>query len=235
MLATIVTRSVAGLRWLARQTYRQRALGVAGQPQLSRLLDLHAITVAAHLALFAALLLAAPVRTIVWVVALAFGLTLTVVAVWRSGRLFVGLLIAAQGLLSVLAIRWHDFLPYLIALAFAQQACLLAIWIRLGASLAVLGRATAYGALLGVFTGGGTLIIGVFARSVPLWTAAVLFTIATLLCLRIPATGPRPPRPPRQGGTGQAPQIAQGPQSTQAPEGYSVYRPSSLDTPRDAV
>jgi hypothetical protein len=226
MLATIVTRCVAGLRWLARQTYRQRALGVAGNPQLARLLDLHAITVAAHLALVAALLLAPPAPTLIWAAALAGIPVLTGLAIWRSGRLLVGVLIAAQGILAILAIRWPDFLPYLITLAIAQQASLLTVWIRNGASLAVLGRATAYGALLGVFTGAGTLIVGVFARSVPLWTAAVLFTIAALLSLRIPATGPRPPRPPRQGGSRQTAQ------KPQVPEGYSVYRPSSLDTNR---
>ncbi len=225
MLATIVTRCVAGLRWMARQTYKQRALGVAGSPQLARLLDLHAITVAAHLALIAALLLAPPSRAIVWAVALLGGLALTGVAIWRSGRLLVGLLIAAQGVLAILAIRWPDFLPYVVALAFAQHGCLLAVWLRHGASLAVLGRATAYGSLLGVFTGGGGLVLGLFFRSLPLWTAAILFTFAALLSLRIPSNAPRPPRPPRQ-STGPRP-------AAPAPDGYSVYRPTSLDTPKD--
>jgi hypothetical protein len=229
MLATIVTRVVAGLRWLAKQTYRQRALGVAGNPQNSRLLDLHAITVAAHLAVVAALLLSPPARTLIWAVALTAIPVLTGLAIWRSGRTLVGVLIATQGLFAILAIRWHDFLPYLIALAVAQQASLLTVWIRNGASLAVLGRATAYGALLGVFTGGGTLIVGLFFRSLPLWTAAVLFTIAAILSIRIPPNAPRPPRPPRQGGSRQPAQ------TPQAPEGYSVYRPSSLDSPRDAA
>src|SRR6185436_10504618 len=110
MLATIVTRFAGALRWIARQTYRQRALGVAGSntPQLTRLLDLHAITVAAHLALFAALLLALPSPTIIWIAALIGGTFLSALAIWRSTRLIVSLLIAAELLLSLLALRWHD-------------------------------------------------------------------------------------------------------------------------------
>lgn len=226
MLATIVTRCVAGLRWLARQTYKQRALGVAGSPQLARLLDLHAITVAAHLALVAAFLLAPSSPALVWAVALLGGVALTGFAIWRSGRLLIGILIAAQGVFAILAVRWHDFLPYLLALAVAQQAGLIAVWIRQGASLAVLGRATAYGSLLGVFTGFGGLFVGLFFRSFPLWTAAILFTIGALLSLSIPPSAPRPPRPPRQKGPRQ---------ETPVPEGYSVYRPSSLEPPKGAA
>ena len=227
MLATIVTRCVAGLRWLARQTYKQRALGVAGSPQLARLLDLHAITVAAHLALVAAFLLTPGSPALVWAVALVGGLALTVVAIWRSGRLLVGVLIAAQGILAILAVRWPDFLPYLLALAVAQQAGLVAVEIRHGASLAVLGRATAYGSLLGIFTGAGSLFLGLFFRSLPLWTAAILFIIAAVLSLSIPSNTPRPPRTPRQPGSRQA--SAPPP----LPEGYSVYRPSSLDPTKE--
>lgn len=220
LLRSMLRSFVGGLRWLARQTYRQRSLGVAQSPQLARLLDLHALTIAAHVALIAALIVVpARIEPLLWLVAAVATAALTSFAVWLSGRLIIGLLIAAQGIGAVLAAQWLSgpAVPFLLALAVAQQVTLIVVWFRHGAPPSALSRATAYGLLVGIFTGGGGLVAGWFAPAAPLWIAAVLLTGAALLTLKMPDP-PRPIAVPKQGRTA-------------VPEGYAVYRPSSLDSP----
>lgn len=218
VLRTIVRQLVSGLGWLARQTYRQRSLGVAHTPELTRLLDLQALTVAADLALIAALLVApANANAGVWVGVGVSTIALAIVAAWQSSRLVIGLLIAAQGVGTVLAAQWiRDgwLLAVLLGLAVAQQAAVLRLWLSHGAKLPVLARATAYGLLLGAFTGGGGFLVGVPLPSVPLWIAAVLLTIAAVLTWQLPTPPAAVPQPRRKG---------------EVPEGYSVYKPSSLE------
>src|SRR5262245_45592567 len=178
VLRTIVRQVASGLGWLARQTYRQRSLGVAHTPQLTRLLDMHALTVAADLALIAALLVApSSAGAGVWVGVGVTTIALAFLAAWQSSRLVIGVLVAVQGIGSVLAAQWiRDgwLLVVLLGLAVAQQAAVLRLWLSLGAKLPVLGRATAYGLLLGVFTGVGGFLAGVILPAVPLWIAALL-------------------------------------------------------------
>jgi hypothetical protein len=218
VLRTIVRQVVNGLGWLARQTYRQRSLGVAHTPQLTRLLDLHALTVAADLALVAALFVArSSANAGVWIGVGVTTIALAVIAAWQSSRLVLGLLIAAQALGSVLAAQWVRggwLLVLLVGLAVAQQAAVLRLWLGHGAKLPVLGRATAYGLLLGVFTGGGGFLVGVFLSAFPLWIAALLLIGAAVLSWRLPTPPPAIPQPRRQG---------------ELPDGYAVYRPSSLE------
>jgi hypothetical protein len=215
----IVVQAVQGflsaLRWLARQAYRQRSLGVASNPQLTRLLDVHFVTVAAHLALMAALIVAEPAPNgfDLLLVCLPLLALLTAIAIWRSTRLVIALLVAAQ-LATCLAAAWARegiLLAMLIAFAAAQQAALVR---SAGVSL---GRATAAGLLLGVFTGGGGLLAGIFTPVAPLWICAVLLTVALVLALRMPRS-PAGPKLPRQSARQPA-----------VPEGYAIYRPSSLD------
>jgi hypothetical protein len=218
VLRAIVRQVVSGLGWLARQTYRQRSLGVAQTPQLTRLLDLHALTVAADLALVAGIVVAAETANAgVWVGVGVSTLALAFVAAWHSSRLVIGLLVAVQAVGAVLAAQWirGGWLPaVLVALAVAQQAAVLRLWLHHGAKLPVLARATAYGLLLGVFTGGGGLLAGWLVPAVPLWIAALLLTVAAVLAWQLPTPAPTVPQPRRRG---------------QAPDGYTVYRPSSLE------
>jgi hypothetical protein len=219
VLRTIVRRVASGLGWLARQTYRQRSLGVAQTPQLTRLLDLHALTVAADLALIAGIIVAdQAAETGVWIGVGISTIALAFVAAWQSSRLVIGLLIAAQAVGAVLAVQWIRggwLLAVLVALAVAQQAAVLRLWLGHGAKLPVLARATAYGLLLGVFAGGGGLLAGWILPAVPLAIAALLWIIATALAWKLPTpAAPSVPQPRRKG---------------QVPEGYAVYRPSSLE------
>jgi hypothetical protein len=221
VLRAIVRQVVSGLGWLARQTYRQRSLGMAHTtaqtPQLTRLLDLHALTVAADLALIAALFVGPAVNIGVWIGVGVTTLALAFVAAWQSSRLVIGLLIAVQGVGAVLAAQWISggwLLAVLLGLAVAQQAAVLRLWLSHGAKPTVLARATAYGLLLGVFTGGGGLIAGLVAPSIPLWIAALLLTIAAVLTWQLPKPVPPVPQPRKKG---------------QVPDGYAVYRPSSLE------
>lgn len=218
VLRTIVRRVAAGLGWLARQTYRQRSLGVAQTPQLTRLLDLHALTVAADLALVAGIIAAdQKANAGVWIGVGVSTIALAFVAAWQSSRLVIGSLVAAQAIGAVLAAQWIRggwLLAVLVAFAVAQQAAVLRLWLGHGAKLPVLARATAYGLLLGVFTGGGGLLAGWILPSIPLLIAALLWIVAAVLAWQLPTpTAPSVPQPRRKG---------------QAPEGYAVYRPSSL-------
>ncbi|HZM79103.1 MAG TPA: hypothetical protein VFC19_25520 [Candidatus Limnocylindrales bacterium] len=207
---------VSGLRWLARQAYRQRSLGVASNPQLTRLLDVHFATVAAHLALLSALLVAAPSGRD-WLLSLPMLALFTAVAIWRPTRLVIGLLLAAQLLVSVVAAVWAPggiLLTMLFAMAVAQQTAVIR------GSRGKLGRATAAGLLVGVFTGGAGLVFGLLTLSAPLWIFALLLAVALVLSLRMPPP-PERPKLPKQVG-----------RRTNVPEGYAVYRPSSLDERR---
>jgi len=204
---------VSGLRWLARQAYRQRSLGVLSNPQLTRLLDVHFVTVPAHLALLAALIVASPTSRD-WLLSLPMLILFTAAAIWRPTRLMIGLLLGAELMMSVVAAVWAPggiLLTMLFAAAVAQQAAVIR------SARGRLGRATAAGLLLGVFSGGLGLIFGLLTPSAPLWICAALLAVALVLSLRMP---PPPPRPqlPKQAG-----------QRTNVPEGYAIYRPSSLD------
>lgn len=216
VLSGAARRVLAGVAWLARQTYRQRSIGVATTPQLTRLLDLHAVTVAAHVALVAALLVSPGPAPRQWLFAGLVAGALTAAGIWRTSRIFLEVLILMQVAGLVVVAVWLPEpigLAMLVALAVAQQGTLLAAWGRHGASWAALTRATAAGLLLGVFTGGGGFVVGIFTSGFPLWVSAVLLTVAAVLAARMP----RPPRPelPRQ--------------TTTPPSGFTVYRPSSLD------
>jgi hypothetical protein len=219
VVAQVLQRFVYGLRWLAVQAYRQRTLGVSSNPQLTRLLDVHFVTVAAHLALLVALIVASPSPTgRDWLLSLPLLALLTGVAIWRPTRLVIAVLLAAQLTFYLIAGVWARpgiVLTVLFALAVAQQA---AVTRAAGGKL---GRATAAGLLLGIFTAGTGLIFGLIAPAVPLWICTLLMVVAVVLSLRMP---PRPPRAklPKQ-------QPRQTPQRPAAPEGYTVYRPSSLD------
>jgi hypothetical protein len=208
---------VSVLSWLARQTYRQRALGVAANPDQTRLLDLHFVTVAAHLALLAALVVARPAPTgRDWLLSLPLLALMTTTGVWRAGRARLAVLVTFQLailLTAALISREPIMLTILVAVAVAQQASLVTAWART-AKGSGLGRATAAGLLLGVFTGGGGLIGGVFAPTFPLWVATVLMGAAAVIAFRIPRQE-RPALPKQQDG--------------RLPEGYTIYRPSSLD------
>lgn len=204
---------VAGLRWLARQVYRQRSLGVMSNPQNTRLLDVHFATVAAHLALLAALIVGSP-SGLDWLLSLPALILFTTVAFLRPSRLVIGLLLGAELLVSVVAAAFAPrgiLLTMLFAMAVAQQTAVIR------SAHGKLGRATAAGLLLGVFTAGAGLIFGLISPSIPLWICALLVGVALVLSFRIP---PPPVRPqlPRQPG-----------RRPGTPEGYSVYRPSSLD------
>ena len=218
VLRTILRQVGSGLGWLARQTYRQRSLGAAHTPELTRLLDLDALTVAADLTLVAALIVArSSANAGVWIGVGVTTIALAVIAAWQASRLVLGLLVAAQGMGAVLAAQWiHGgwLLAVLIGLAVAQQAAVLRMWLGYGAKLPVLGRATAYGLFLGVFTGGAGLLAGLFFPALPLWIAALLLIAAAVLTWRLPAPPPGIPQPRRNG---------------ELPDGYSVYRPSSLE------
>lgn len=214
---------VAGVRWLARQTYRQRSLGVSATPHLTGLLDLHAVTVGAHVALATALVVVRPTPTLSdWLLALPTMVILGGLGIWRRGRLALALLVLLQiiGLIVVaLWIRQPIVLTSLVAVAIAQQATLIAAWKRHTASFAPLFRATSAGLLLGVFTGSAGFLVGLFISSFPLWLATALLVTALALAGRMP----RPQRDrvvPRQTTTRKA-----------VPDGYTVYKPSSLDEP----
>jgi len=218
-LARVVVQAlqgfVSGLRWLARQAYRQRTLGVASNPQLTSLLDVHFVTVAAHLALLAALLVVSPPARD-WLLSLPLLALFTGVAIWRPTRLVIGLLLAAQLVVSVVAAIWAPAgipLTMLLAMAVAQQAAVIRN------CRGKVGRATGAGLLLGVFTGGAGLIVGLLTPSVPLWICALLMVVAIVLSLRMPRP-PARPQLPRQAA-----------RRTNVPEGYAIYRPSSLDDP----
>jgi hypothetical protein len=207
---------VSGLRWLARQAYRQRSLGVASNPQLTRLLDVHFVTVAAHLALVAALIVAAPPPNgFDLLVCVPLLVLLVAIVSWRSTRIVIALLVAAQLVICLVAMWMHEgiLLALLIAFAAAQQTALVR------SARAWLGRATAAGLLLGVITGGGGLLGGIFTPAFPLWICAILLTVALVLAVRMPAPPPHPklPKQPKQ--------------PSGVPEGYAIYRPSSLDDP----
>jgi hypothetical protein len=208
----------ASLRWLARQAYRQRSLGVMASPDLARLLDLHFATVAANLALIAALIVARPAPTLQdWLLTLPLLAVLTAGGVWRAGRARLAVLVVLQLITLVMAVvisRQPIMLAMLVAMAVAQHASLVTAWVHLGKGPG-LGRATAAGLLLGVLTGGGGLLLGLLTPAFPLATCIALFVIGLTLVWRMP--GPQRPEVPQQ--------------PAGAPEGYAIYRPSSLDEP----
>ncbi|HEX6683852.1 MAG TPA: hypothetical protein VF062_13700 [Candidatus Limnocylindrales bacterium] len=206
---------LGALRWLARQAYRQRALGVAANPQLTRLLDLHFVTVAAHLTLFAVLIVAQPAPAVRdWLLCLPLLALLTAIGIWRGTRPVIGALIGLQlvvCLIAALGVEQPILLTVFFAVAVAQQVTLAR---NAGASL---GRATAAGLLLGILTGGAGLLVGLLTPAFPLWLCAILLTIALVLAFRVPGPPARPKLP------------AQPRQKPGPPDGYAVYRPSSLD------
>ncbi|WP_117214399.1 hypothetical protein [Allorhizocola rhizosphaerae] len=197
---------LGGVRWLALQTYRQRTIGVTASPQLARLLDVLFVTVAAHMTLAAGLVVWRGPLNWLWaipVVAIGLGL-----GVWLRNRWTIVALIVLQ--LAGLALVW---LPIVAALAVALLACVIATaWAR------ALWRAALAGLLLGVFTGGAGLVVGLFVPAFPLWLTAGLLLIGLVLALRVPGTPREQPVVPRQT-----------PHPPPQPEGYTVYRPSSLD------
>lgn len=223
LLTALVRRLLGGVRWLARQTYRQRSIGVATTPQLTALLDLHAVTVAAAVALAAALAVSSPgPANGEWLIAALVAAVLTAVGAWRPNRIILEALITTQiaGLVAAATqLRQPIVLATLTGLAVALQASLLAAWWRHRAGWAALPRATAAGLLLGVFTGGAGLVIGVLTADFPLWVAAALLAVAAVLAARMP-------RPLRQA----QPDLPRQVSTTR--DGYATYRPSSLDDNR---
>lgn len=223
---------LGGLRWMARQTYRQRSLGVMASPQQVRLLDLHMVTVAAHMTLVAALIVAPTPVLRDWLLALPAFLILAGIGLWRAARLVIGLLLFLQ-LLGIGAVLYGGPFPLLLAFALAQQVTLVraattaaSILINVTpdvrkapaatsgvTTIKSLWRASLAGLLLGLFTGGAGLAVGIFTPDFPLWLAAALLLSAAVLAARMPR--PEKPQIPRQ--------------TREAPEGYAIYRPSSMD------
>jgi hypothetical protein len=220
-LVSALQSFIGVLRWLALQTYRQRELGVAASPTLTRQLDLHFVTIGAHLALAAALILAGDgISGRDWLLSLPLFALLTVFGLWRGGRWTLGGMVALQLallLVFLLGPRQPILLAMLAAAAFAQQVAL---------ARRALGRATAAGLLLGVFTGGGGLLLGLLTPVIPLLICAILLVAGLVLALRMP--GRERPKLPRQAD----PTKPANPTLVEMPEGYVMYRPSSLGESR---
>jgi hypothetical protein len=254
VLSATFSRIGAGLRWLVRQTYRQRSLGVAVTPHLTGLLDLQAIVVAAGIALLAAFWHVPGSATgWEWVLGGLVTVAVAIGALLRPSRLSIGLTLGLQVVLTVLVALWLEgrWLPMLLiaALAFVVQLILIVTWSGHQAAWSAWGRASVAGLLLGIFTGGAGLIIGFFAPAFPLWVSAVFLAGATIMTVKLPVpsasfsssagvvspTSILPALPPGTAGpdpaSGPAPGARQVPQQgTGSPtEGYTTYRPDSLD------
>ncbi|WP_144123051.1 hypothetical protein [Catellatospora sichuanensis] len=247
MLIATVSRSVVGIRWLSRTALRIRVQGSGGVTGVARLYDLHAVVVAADLSLLAGL---------VWAVgapgsrdlALAFGAGvlvavpagLAIASAPAAGRALIGLLLVGRAVATLLAAQWLSswvLLLVLVALILPQWVVHLALLRRLlpsgGPVFGALWRAVQYALIAGLVAGVTGLVIGAFVAGWPMWTAVFCLSVGALLALRLPAPGgpvpgPAKPIPP-------APTAKRLPQQEQRtiPEGFHVYRPSSLDSSGD--
>ncbi|MDI1461966.1 hypothetical protein QEZ54_13410 [Catellatospora sp. KI3] len=252
MLVATVNRSVVGIRWLTRTALRVRAVGSGGDPRAARLFDLHAVAVAADLSLLAGLVWAAgSPGALGWSAALTGGVVLAIIAaVLISGapglaRAVIGLTLIGRAVATVLAAQWAGdlwlLLLILLALVLPQWAMhLSALWRLLPRAVHPLGglyRATQYGLIAGLATGVTGLVVGLAVPAWPMWVAALLLGTGALLALRLPAEHPAGAGGPAlrgeivsgpPGGSGTVARVPQQEART-IPEGFHVYRPSSLD------
>ncbi|WP_254549590.1 hypothetical protein [Catellatospora tritici] len=252
MLVATVNRSVVGIRWLTRTALRVRAVGSGGDPRAARLFDLHAVAVAADLSLLAGLVWAAgSPGALGWSAALTGSLVLAVlgaVLVSRApglARAAIGLTLVGRAVATLLAAQWAGDLWLLLLVLFAlvlpQWAMhLTALWRLLPRTVHPLGglyRATQYGLIAGLATGATGLVIGLAVPAWPMWVAALLLSVGALLALRLPAdpaaraTGPVLSGEVVSGPPSGSDAVARVPQqeARTIPEGFHVYRPSSLD------
>ncbi|GHJ50473.1 hypothetical protein Cs7R123_78150 [Catellatospora sp. TT07R-123] len=257
MLVATVNRSVVGIRWLTRTALRVRMMGSGGDPSAGRLFDLHAVVMAADLSLLAGLLWAAGSPGAVgWSAALVGGLVLAALGgvlvsrVPALTRAAIGLALVGRGVATVLAAQWAGdlwpLLMLLLALVLPQWAMHLTVLRRLLPRtvhpLGGLYRAMQYGLIAGLATGVTGLLVGLVAAAWPLWVAAVLLSVGALLALRLPGSatstpggasggtvvsGEIVPRLPAavDGGPARVPHQ----EARTTPDGFHVYRPSSLD------
>lgn len=223
VLIRVLRRLGTGLRWVTRQTYRQRSLGAAATPHLSGLLDLQAVVVAADLALIAGLIVA-PGGPQLWHLLLIVVVVVTtaVATLLKPGRLGAGLTLAGQGIWTVLTAQWlhSEWVALLLLPGFALvvQLLLIVMWSRERVGWGPWLRATTAGLLLGIFSGGGGLLVGLIAPSFPLWISAILLTAAAVMTVKLPK--PAPPMPKN---------VIPGQVVQRRDDSYTTYRPSSLD------
>ncbi|GAB4046272.1 hypothetical protein [Catellatospora paridis] len=247
VLIATVSRSVVGIRWLTRTALRIRVQGSGGVTGVARLYDLHAVVVAADLSLLAGLVWAvgAPSPTELSLavgagVLAAVPAGLAVAAAPASGRALIGLLLVGRAVATLLAAQWLTswiLLLVLVALILPQWVVHLVLLRRLlpreAHGFGALWRAVQYASIAGLVAGVTGLVIGAFLGGWPLWVAVFCLAVGALLALRLPAPGgpapgpakPLPPVPP-------AKRLPQQEQRT-IPEGFHVYRPSSLDPSGD--
>ncbi|WP_155368941.1 hypothetical protein [Catellatospora vulcania] len=248
MLIATVSRSVVGIRWLSRTALRIRVQGSGGVTGVARLYDLHAVVVAADLSLLAGLIWAvgAPGRL---ELTLAFGVgvlvavpaALLVAGAPATGRALIGLSLVGRAVATLLAAQWLSDGPYLllalVALILPQWAVHLVLLRRLlppGAHVfGALWGAVQYASIAGLVAGLTGLVIGAFVAGWPLWVAALCLSVGALLALRLPAPGGPAPGPVKP--VPPAPSTKRLPQQEQRtiPDGFHVYRPSSLDPSAD--
>lgn len=247
VLIATVSRSVVGIRWLTRAALRIRVQGSGGVTGVARLYDLHAVAVAADLSLLAGLIwaVAAPGRL---ELTLAFGVgvlvavpaALLVSGAPATGRALIGLSLVGRAVVTLLAAQWLSG-PYpllvLIALILPQWAVHLVLLRRLlprdAHVFGALWRAMQYASIAGLVAGLSGLFIGAFVNGWPLWVAALCLSVGALLALRLPAPGEAVPGPAKP--VPPVPSTKRLPQQEQRaiPEGFHVYRPSSLDPSAD--
>jgi hypothetical protein len=273
VIIATVSRSVTGIRWLTGVMRRLRGRGSGGASGPARLFDVHAVVVAADLALLAGLL-QRPVKAALlgWSLAGAAALALAVLGTWlvsrvpAAGRATIGLTLLARAVATVIAAYWLSgsvpLLLGLVAVMLPQWAVHLAVLRRLlpaGAPrVSPAARACAYGLIAGLLAAVGAIIGGWLMPSWPRWVAVALLALGALLALRLPSDSPpssQPARPPHDPQVPQQPaqqRRAKQPPATQppatqprpatpgqqtaapaVPEGFHVYRPSSLDSVTD--
>lgn len=247
VLIATISRSVVGIRWLTRTALRVRVQGSNGVTGVARLYDLHAVVVAADLSLLAGLVWAAhaPAAPQVWAallggVALALPLVPVIGRAPAAGRAVIGLSLVGRGVATLLAAQWLTgtglLLLALVALILPQWAVHLTLLRRMtppgNRVLPTLGHAVQYALFAGLVTGVTGLVIGAFVNGWPMWVAAVLLSVGALLALRLPAPVTAT-APSGSGGHGAAapPPTQRQPRQDQPtlPEGFHVYRPSSLE------
>lgn len=243
VLIATVSRSVVGIRWLTRTALRIRVQGSGGVTGVARLYDLHAVVVAADLSLLAGLVWAvsAPGRLELTLaigvgVLVAVPAALLVAGAPATGRALIGLSLVGRAVATLLAAQWLPgwiLLLVLVALILPQWVVHLVLLRRLlprdAHVFGALWRAMQYASIAGLVAGLTGLVIGAFVAGWPLWVAVLCLSVGALLALRLPAPGapvpgpakPAPPTPP-------AKRLPQQEQRT-IPEGFHVYRPSSLD------
>lgn len=247
VLIATVSRSVVGIRWLTRTALRIRVQGSGGVTGVARLYDLHAVVVAADLSLLVSLVWAVGSPGLTQLgLACAAGLLvavpagLAVAGAPASGRALIGLLLVGRAVATLLAAQWLSgpiLLLVLVALILPQWAVHLVLLRRLlppGAPVfGTLWRATQYALIAGLVAGVTGLVIGAFMAGWPLWVAVLCLSVGALLALRLPAPGAPAPGPAQPAlPTPQALRLPQQEQRT-IPEGFHVYRPSSLDPSAD--